>query len=355
MTIDDPKNTAAAHLEGLTLNNGWKVRCHIHRGANASGGFFSHSYIVERDGRSGFLKAFDFSEAFEPNKDTIAFLSALTSAYEHEREVLQICKERRLSNVVIAIDHGQTQVPTFDKMTGRVFYLIFELADGDIRGQVDQTKRFPLLWSVRALKDVCLGLWQVHREMIAHQDMKPSNVLIYSERFRISDFGRSSRKGHSVWYDNERVAGDRSYSPPELLYGFLHPDFVPRRIGCDLYMLGNLAAFMFAGVNMTASLMLRLDRQFHYLNWHGTYDEVLPYVREAFTRVLEDLNEKIAPEVNAEIIPMIRQLCDPDLTRRGHPKGIGRRDQYSLERFVSQFDILCRQVELHLRIGRKTV
>src|SRR5438876_10062324 len=110
MNIQDPKHTAAARLEGLTLANGWRVRSLLPRGENATGGTFSHSCLVEKDRRRGFLKAFDFSEAFETGRDTIALLRILTSAYEHEREVIRICEERRLSKVVIAIDHGRGQV-----------------------------------------------------------------------------------------------------------------------------------------------------------------------------------------------------------------------------------------------------
>jgi serine/threonine protein kinase len=133
-------------------------------------------------------------------------------------------------------------------MEGRVFYLIFEMAEGDVRVQMNVTTKFDAVWCMRALKDISLGLWQVHKEMIAHQDAKPSNVLTYpGPTFKIADFGRASRRGHSAWHDDLKVAGDRSYAPPEQLYGFLHPDFIPRRMGCDLYMLGNLAAFLFRG------------------------------------------------------------------------------------------------------------
>jgi serine/threonine protein kinase len=352
-----PKDSAAACLQGLTLSNGWKVKGHVRRSTHATGGTFSHSYVVEKEGHRGFLKAFDFSCAFETGADTIAILRDLTSAYEHERDVLQICKDRRLSQVVIAIEHGSVQVPSIPGMDGCVFYLIFEMADGDVRVQVDGTKRFDTLWSMRALKDVSLGLWQVHNQMIAHQDMKPSNVLVYQkeEAFRVADFGRSSRKGYSIWHDRVPFAGDMTYAPPELLYGFIHSEFANRRFGCDLYMLGNLAAFMFAGVNVTASLFARLDQQFHYDQWHGTYEQVIPYLADAFTLVLEDLGEQIDPAVRADVVSLVYQLSNPDLSRRGHPRGLGRVNQYSLERYVSQLDLLCKKLQIRLRTERMAV
>ena len=65
------------------------------------------------------------------------------------------------------------------------------------------------------------------------------------------------RRGHQVWIDNLMIAGDRTYAPPEQLYSSRHPDFVVRRIGCDLYLLGNLAAFLFSGINGNQPLKKR--------------------------------------------------------------------------------------------------
>lgn len=346
--------TAADHLLGLKLPGGWKVTQKLARSPNGTGGTFSQAYLVERDNQKGFLKAFDFWEAFEEGAETLEILQVLTAAYNHERGVLDHCQARRLSRVVVAVDHGHVQVPNFNQMEGRVYFLIFERADGDIRCQMDVLEKFDVEWSMQALKDVCLGLWQVHREMIAHQDTKPSNVLVFKDKgFKIADFGRSSRKGHSVWYDDRAIAGDRQYAPPEQLYGFRHPDFLPRRIGCDLYMLGNLAAFLFSGVNITGALLAKLDPQFHPNAWNGVYGDVLPYLQDAFTGVVDDLIPLVDDVVREDVVRLIRELCNPDLSKRGHPRGIGKHQQYSLERYVSLLENLAKRVSLTMRIRRK--
>lgn len=169
--------SAADKLQGMALSNGWTVTRHIAKNPNGTGGNFSQSYEVRNGDKRGFLKAFDFSPAFDPGVDTTMAIQALVESYNHERDILAHCSERKLSRVVIALEHGSVQVPGLSQIEGRVFYLIFELADCDVRVQMDMKTRFDGLWCIRALKDVTLGLFQVHKEMIAHQDAKPSNVL----------------------------------------------------------------------------------------------------------------------------------------------------------------------------------
>lgn len=347
--------SAAEKLMGLTLANGWKVTRHLGHNPNGTGGTFSQGYVVEKPGKVGFLKAFDFWPAFRTGVDTAAMIQSLTTAYNYEREVLAHCGEKRLSRVVLAIDSGNVQVDGMSKMDGTVFYLVFEMAAGDIRVQMSTATSCDALWCMRALRDVTLGLFQVHNEMIAHQDAKPSNVLTYDgPTFKIADFGQSSRKGKPSPHDGATIAGDRSYAPPELLYGFTHPEFATRRFGCDIYMLGNLAAFLFSGVNVTALLLSHLDPQHHHLNWSGTYKDSLPYLRNAFTKVLQDLSPFIDERVRDEVLTLVRELCDPDIERRGHPKGIGKHNQYSLERYVSRMSLLATRLEIRLRAQRKT-
>ena len=347
--------TAAAKLLDLTLNDAWQVVKRIERPPYGTGGTFSHNYLAKNGDRIAFVKAFDFSTAFEPGADTLKILGLLTASYEHERDVLDHCRGRRLSNVAVAIGHGHVSVPNMSTMEGRVYYLLFEKADGDIRCQMNDADAADSVWCMYALRHACLGLWQIHREFIAHQDLKPSNVLCYGTReFRVSDFGRSSRRGQAIWYDDEDFPGDRTYAPPELLYGYVAEDFVPRRIGTDLYMLGNLAAFLFTGVNVTESLMAFLDPQHHWTRWNGYYQDALPYLQEAFGRFLEELETRLQEDyVRSEVVPIVRQLCNPDLSQRGHPKGLGHHNQFSLERYVSRLTNIAQMLEIKTRAARR--
>jgi serine/threonine protein kinase len=228
------------------------------------------------------------------------------------------------------------------------------MADGDIRTQVDASRRLDTLWSVGALPDICLGLSQVHKEMIAHQDLKPSNVLVFkqSKDFRVADFGRSSKMGTNGPFDSQNFAGDQNYSPPEFRYGHVELDFIKRRIAGDLFMLGNVASFIFCGVNITAHVFVNLPKQYYPNNWRGTYREVLPYVNTAFSSSLDQIESQIDELVRDEIMLIIRELCAPDLLLRGHRRGIGRNDQYSLQRYVSDLNLLLSRAQVRLRVKK---
>lgn len=344
------KGGAASKLLGVNLGSGWHIKEEIHPLQGQTGGHFSHRYLVENeDGRKGFMKAFDLSSAFEdPSADTIALVRHLTACYEHERDILNHCKNQHLSKVAVPIEHGNIQLPNLPLMEGRAFYLIFELADGDLRVQVDLTNRFDALWSLRALKDVCLGLWQIHRQLIAHQDLKPSNILSFrqAQEFRVADLGRSSRRGVNAPHDSVKFPGDNTYAPPEFRYGYIDPDFITRRIGGDLFMLGNIAAFLFCGINVMTHMLTHLDPQYHPGTWHGSYDQVLPYLNSAFTQTLGEIAGDIDELVRPHVVRLIRELSNPDIRRRGHPRGLAKGDQYSLERYVSELDLIFARARL---------
>ena len=351
--MNQRKFPAAASLVNIVLPTGWKVIKLVARDENHTGGNCSNSYIVQNGDEKRFLKAIDLSHIGD-TENLMDRLNTLTTAYVYERDLLLFCKEKRLRKVVIALDHGQLRVPGYDGLDGYVYYLMFDLADGDIRGQVRQDKRFDAVWCLSALHDVAVGLSQIHGQMIAHQDVKPSNILLFGRERRIADFGRASRRGYPALHDDCNVAGDRTYAPPEQLYGYQHPDFNVRRFGCDLYMLGNMAAFMLTGVNFTAELMSHLNAVHRPESWNGRYEDVLPYVVTAYASVLRDVKRSIDPIAGSEIGNIIGELCNPDLGRRGHPKRIGRPDQYSLERYIARLDFLYKMAESAARIRRKS-
>jgi len=301
-----------------------------------TGGNFSEGYVVIQDnGTKAFLKALDYERAMQ-SADPARALEALAKAYNFERDLLARC--RRMDRVVKGLADGSVMVPDEKRGDQVVQYLIFELADGgDVRKYLEVSKRFDTAWVLRSLHSIATGLNQLHSGGIAHQDLKPSNVLIFgTDLSKIGDLGSAISRGQAAPYEDNHVAGDPEYAPPELCYKHILPDWSARRLGCDAYLLGGMVVFFFGQGNMTAMILEQLALSLRPHAWHGTYAEVLPYVRDAFEKALtifaRDL-ERRAPQLREELLLVVRELCEPDPGYRGDPKE--RRpgaNQFSLER-----------------------
>ena len=128
------------------------------------------------DGRKGFLKALDYAKAFSQHKPVSIALQELTESINFEKYVLARCRDRRLDRIVISIADGTY----IDGQPGvdTVEYLIFELADGDVRKHMKVVDKLDVHWRLKTLHHISTGLNQLHRNDIFHQDIKPSNILV---------------------------------------------------------------------------------------------------------------------------------------------------------------------------------
>ncbi len=151
----------AEMLEGQKLTDGWRVVKAITRKPTATGSNFSTGYLAEHeDGRRGFLKAMDYISALQaPN--TAEILQIMTKAYLFEKQICESCREKRMNRVTHAIASGSIN-PTPANPAGKVEYLIFELAEGDIRVHLDAMAAFDLAFVLRTIHHVATGVQQLH-------------------------------------------------------------------------------------------------------------------------------------------------------------------------------------------------
>ena len=228
---------------GLTLKGDWHVVKKCSKTLSGTGGCFSVGYIVQKSDKRAYLKALDFYSQLMIADDPARVMQPLLESYNFERDLLARCRDRRLSRVVVALDDGAVRLAG---STLPVQYIIFELAEGDIRSQIGRADRLDLAWALRSLHQIAVGLQQLHAIGVAHQDTKPSNVLLFEEAgvSKISDLGRASLRGAEPPHEDEHYAGDPAYAPPELRYGEPPVDWDARRMGCDAYLLGSMIVWI---------------------------------------------------------------------------------------------------------------
>jgi eukaryotic-like serine/threonine-protein kinase len=339
-------------LLGLSLNDGWEVVEQIHKSPHATGGHFSSGYRIKKGSQEAYLKALDFSSALG-STDVLRELQALLEAYNFERDLLYKCRDRNLSKVVVPINDGSVEVPGFPPpFVNRVYYIVFTLADGDIRKVKDAFTDVNVAFAFRSLHNVAVGLEQLHRVEIAHQDLKPSNVLVFQKEARIGDLGRASDRSHPFRNDSLREPGDRNYSPVEQWYGYHFSNDFSERYAADLYLLGSLFVFFFCGMSMSQCMHTQLAAVNARLTSDFRTDMV--ELENAFASVLLDFRAWVARYIKSDLqleraVKLLEWLCSPDPERRGHPKNLLiPASRFSLERFITQLEILAKRAELNL-------
>ncbi len=338
-------------LAGLTLPGGWIVGALLVRPAMSTGGTFSVGYQVSRDKEVAFLKALDFMSAFQSSDWTVKMQEMLTE-YNYERDIcIRLSGIRR---VVTAKGAGSIDVPGFPPPTNKVSYILFELAEGDIRtvGYSDPEIK-NIAKKLRSLHHVAVGISHLHGSKVTHQDLKPSNIFTFEQdECKIGDFGCSSDEVNGSPNDSYFAAGDPGYWPPELDY-----PHEMRGVRCyqdrqalDLYHLGSLVYFLFlSGTSARSDLKYSVIKLGYTLQHQWVAD--LPILTAAFSDSLMRLEESVktvAPNLATDVVNLVKELCDPDPTLRGNPRRVQRNIRLNAQRYASKFDNLARRAELAL-------
>jgi serine/threonine protein kinase len=329
---------------GMALDGGWVVaeKCGPERCGRHSFGYF----VKNEDGRTGFLKAINY-DAYLYSKNPEEVLLAALAAYSDETRLLRITSAKRLDRIVSLYLAGTVRAPDNKTLAS---YLIFELAEDDGRKQFCSESRKTYFDSLGMLHDVIVGVAQLHREKIAHQDIRSANVLCFKGvRAKIADLGKAVDPHVNAELIEESVPGDETYAPPELLYNFVPGDWAIRRYGCDLYLVGSLIVSFFLGTGMTPQVMAELPAELRPDVWAGdSYAEVLTYLQNGHAAVLQRLHGQLMHESGNrkwadEITAIVRELCNPDPLKRGDVTFAARGgNRLSLERYMGKIDRLVK-------------
>lgn len=366
--MNDPR-LIAWELSGTVIGNGWAVKNRLANPRNPddkttekTGATFSVGYQVEKDGHIAFLKVFDIVSAFKPGSNLLEELNIITNGYNHEKAILNFCTTGRMSRIVKILDHGDIPVvfPIFGNPEYKLqlHYIVFERADGgDIRDLFNDMDNVTDAIRFEYLHHIAVALQQLHMESISHQDIKPSNVVIFKNNgkgAKLTDFGRALKRGMPAAHDAYYIAGDPAYAPPEQLYAHRAPDWRERREACDLFQLGSLAAFMFSGKTATAGIIEALPEDVRPQKWQGTYEDVLPIVQNAFAIFINSIKPSFPAWASTDLERIIELSCEPDVYRRGDPRAraqVGK--PLGMDRFISRFNVLRTEAKRRLIIGKK--
>lgn len=329
----------ASRLEGKRVGQ-WNVIKRKPKNANDSSGYFSSCYFVENDkGEKAFLKAYNYLYAFGRKTGSADTLKFMTENFTYERDLLKLCGNSKMRRVVMAIDSGEYTEP------GEIIavpYLVFEHADGG--NLANFLPISDLSWKLHSFHGALLGVSQLHQAKVAHQDIKPSNILIFGKTIaKISDLGSATQFGNASNWEQVDIAGDQRYAPVELLYKYFSPNWETRRFGADLFMLGGLLTYMVADINFLSLMYQKLERHQRHDVFGGNFNQAMPFLLNAYHLSLTDLKKAVPEKIRNELIQIIAELSHPDPDKRGNPQRPGTPySRFSLHRYISVIDRLSK-------------
>lgn len=337
-------------LEGIELAHGWTLGAIREAQPQSTGGNFSVQFeAVSSSGGSAFCKVLDLKSSAEPPNVAMK-LEYATKAFNYEAALIEMCARFSARRVVFALQTDEiydARVPL-----GLVKYILFERADEDVRSYLDKGYADEIHQRFVGLRHAAIGVRELHGMRIAHQDLKPSNVLVFgceeaSHETKLGDLGRASLDGELAIHDESHVAGAYAYSPPELLYGQVALDFYNRRQACDLYQFGCLIAFVIAGTSINQEWNARLTPSERWQTWGDPYSVIYPKVRQVMNDAFDETESRIDPSIRLEVGALIRDLCDPDPEARGKVlQGRSGSRVMILSRLITRLNVLERKTRI---------
>ncbi len=349
----------ASLLTGQTLPSGWNLVQQLAKAPGGSGSNFCVGYIAERSGQKAFVKAIDFVKALKA-PDPIAELGKLTSLATFEREAMELCETQNLSRLIRLISFEYVNLDPALSPMSQVYCLIMEIGAGDLRKQLSHVGVFSCSAVFSILSDVALGMSQLHRHGVAHQDVKPSNVISMTDMsvpkdslFKVGDLGRVVRKDKMGPYDAYPWPGDGNYAPPERWYGLVPSQWTDARESSDAYMLGSLVFFLLTGTPLQPILAGRMPTMMLPGTWTGGYTEPLILVIRSLQLniVANTLVPRLPASLRDAVVASVKELIEPDPYKRGDRRARSQLgNPVGLERFVPRFRQLSIQAGILERV-----
>ena len=209
--------------------------------------------------------------------------SKYNNRFYREIDVLKKCKERHISNVVNIHSFGQLTCKgknkNGDSITAYFPYYVMDYASCDLRTYLDNNQ----ITYINRL-DLCLqiakGLEGLYNLGYYHRDLKPDNILIFDNTWKIGDLGLIEFRDEDSIYDKKNeFIGPKGWLSPEAMNKYLYSELAEFEFDCkidhqsDIFQLGKIFWYIIQG-NVPIGCISRND----YLDKHDDVYNLLKFM-----------------------------------------------------------------------------
>jgi serine/threonine protein kinase len=214
---------------------------------------------------------------------------------------------RREAQALARLQHPHiVHINDFDEHDGHLVLLMEYIEGESLAGLVEREGPLQPIQAAQLIRDVALGLEQVHAAGLVHRDIKPSHLMKDQHGLvKILDFGLArfldDQAGSlTLQFDSDRVLGSVEYQAPEQLVNSHDVD-----IRADLYGLGGTFYFLLTGrAPFSRAALLRLA------NGVVTHPQPLWQLRPDVPRELTAAVERMMAHHRGERFQTPREVID---------------------------------------------
>ena len=160
------------------------------------------------------------------------------------------------------------------------FYIVMEYCEGQtLRALIDKNKKKnelieeDILYNI--IKQICLGIKEIHDKNIIHRDIKPENIFMNDNKdIKIGDFGISKYFGPNKDYlVTLKKAGSVFYTAPEIITNGIYNEKADMfSLGCVIYELFHLSVYYNDKLYKTIK---KIDKEIYNYKWQEIINSLL--------------------------------------------------------------------------------
>ena len=185
--------------------------------------FNSDNYnIVKLIGEGTHGKIYEVNDKYKLNKRHFALKKIMVNSQKEIdffRKQYNFLLQLEKLNINLVHTYG-VEMKKFDKIT-YVMYVLMELAKTDWEKEISSRRVKRLYYKenelIYILKNLVNTLSQLQKNSISHRDIKPQNILVFDNNYKISDFGEAkeyfNNKGDTI---KQTIRGTELYMSPIL-------------------------------------------------------------------------------------------------------------------------------------------